>query len=224
MDFTNRGAGQTPQHSAPEHEQIRPQAPLPRPTAAKSSGSITSKGLRIAQVVLLVCITVLIVAALILLGTNENKDKSVSNENLLVDTSKIQAVFLSNDQVYFGKINVLDKDYIHMSNVHYLRVSQQVQPGQEGAANTPPELVRIGCELHRPTDNMVINRSQVTFWENLKNETDVNTISGGVKKLAELQKGGQKCATAPTNTNNKPASSATPTPSPTPTPAPAARP
>ncbi len=210
MDFTNRGAGQAPQHSTPEHEQVRPQAPLPRPAAARPSGPITSKGLRIAQVALLGCITVLIVAALILLGTNESKDKSVSNENLLVDTSKIQAVFLANNQVYFGKINVLDKDYIHMSNVHYLRVSQQVQPGQEGAANTPPELVRIGCELHRPTDNMVINRSQVTFWENLKNETDINTISGGVKKLAELQKGGQKCATAPTTT---------PSPSPTPTPA-----
>ncbi len=213
MEYMNRSGDQTPPHNAPEQANQQPSL------KSKSKPSVlatTSKGLRIAQVVLLGCITVLIVAALVLLAINDNKssDKfNASNENLLVDTSKYQTVFFNNGQsFYFGKIKTLNKDYLTLSDIYYLQVDQQVQPGEEGKP-VNPVLKKLGCELHRPQDTMVINRSQVTFWENLTDNSNDQTIPGAIKKYKAANPGPQKCDT--------PAATPTPAPSPSPTPTPA---
>lgn len=216
MEFMNRGVRQQQPVESPEP--VNHQSVAPRPKQSSSSG-FTSKGMRIAQVVLLSCITILIVAALILLATNDNKTASADerlDERLSVDSSKLQAVFLVNGQVYFGKIKDLNKEYLKMSDIYYLRVNQQVQPGQPTNPNDIT-LAKLGCELHRPQDSMVINRAQVVFWENLKDDASEQSVPGAVKKYKEANPGEQKCETAQTNTNNN----TTPAPSPTPAPTPA---
>ena len=35
---------------------------------------------------------------------------------------------MTSDRVYFGHLNELNMDYVKLSNVYYLRVSQQLQP------------------------------------------------------------------------------------------------
>jgi hypothetical protein len=120
-------------------------------------------------------------------------------ESGYVDDKKLQAVFLNGGQVYFGNINDLNGKFLSMSNIYYLRVNQQVQPNQStnAAASNDISLVKLGCELHGPTDNMVINREQVIFWENLKDDGQV------AKAVAEYKKanpGDQKCDTASQNT------------------------
>ncbi|HRP61480.1 MAG TPA: hypothetical protein PK833_14505, partial [Vicingus sp.] len=116
--------------------------------------------------------------------------KETSNESKLVENNKYQAVFLNGGQVYFGKIDDLNSKRIDMSSIYYLRVNQQVQPNQSNASNNDISLVKLGCELHGPTDKMVINREQVIFWENLKDDGQV------AKAIAEYKKqypSGQKC-------------------------------
>ncbi len=190
MEFMNRGVRQ-PQPGTPvESDNVQSAA-----KASRASGSrVGPKGLRIAQVGLLACIAVLLVAAAILMATSkDDRNTAVASEARLVDTAKMQAIFLNNGQVYFGKIGDLNKDYLSMVDIYYLRVNQQVQPGQQASQNDV-SLAKLGCELHGPEDRMVVNRSQVVFWENLKTD---GQVADAVKKFKEANPDGQKCQTEP---------------------------
>jgi hypothetical protein len=151
--------------------------------------SNSSKGARIGGVIMLFSITVLLVAliASLIFG---NPAKSGNSEFRNVDASKLQAVFLNGGQVYFGKINSLNPQFMRMSDIYYLRVNQQVQPGQTQPADDGISLVKLGCELHGPTDSMVINREQVIFWENLKED---GQVAKAVKEFKDKNPEGQKC-------------------------------
>lgn len=94
-----------------------------------------------------------------------------------------QAVFLTNGQVYFGKLHKSQNGFLTMSDIYYLQV-QQPQPSgsavadatksnQQDSAATDTQLVKLGQELHAPEDRMVINKDQVLFWENIKDSGKV---------------------------------------------------
>ncbi len=189
MDWMNRGTRPNPTVSQPAGQ----------PTA---SGHTTKKRLknqrwlRIASIALLFSGTALLVALVLYTSFGSRSD-----ENKYVDSSKTQAVFLNGGQVYFGHIKALNNKYITMSGVFYLRVNQQVQPnGQQ--QNSNPELVKLGCELHRPKDEMVINREQVTFWENLKEDSSDKTVPGAIKKYIANNPNGQTCTDTTTQSND----------------------
>lgn len=162
--------------------------------ASHAGGSKKSKGmkLRVVSVALLFGVTILIVA---LLGLVANG--GIKAESKFVDGGKLQAVFLNGGQVYFGNIKELNDKYVQMNNIYYLRVNQTVQPNQAQAngqqqAQNDISLVKLGCELHGPTDEMQINREQVIFWENLKDDGQV------AKAVADYKKqnpDGQNCNT-----------------------------
>lgn len=92
-------------------------------------------------------------------------------------TKDYQALFLSNGQVYFGKVIKNTKAEIILEDIYYLQVTRPLQQAQEGQeqANAQGELslVKLGGELHGPTDAMHINRDQVLFIEDLKDESNV---------------------------------------------------
>lgn len=96
-----------------------------------------------------------------------------------------QAVFLKGGQVYFGKITKITTTQITLENIYYLRTN--------GAANSSiadinnpggndVSLVKLGEELHGPEDVMRIERINVDFWENLKDDGQV------VKAIKEYEK------------------------------------
>lgn len=70
------------------------------------------------------------------------------------------AVFLTNSQVYFGNVSDWDDDYVRVSNAFYLQSPNPEEPKQV-------QLIRRGAELHNPTGEMKINRSQILFIEKL---------------------------------------------------------
>jgi hypothetical protein len=92
-----------------------------------------------------------------------------------VETKEYQALFLTNGQVYFGKISRVDNSYVKLTDIYYLQVQQTVQPKDNSAANQNPQvsLAKLGGELHGPEDVMYVSRSQVLFWENLKDDGKV---------------------------------------------------
>ena len=91
-----------------------------------------------------------------------------------------QAVFLTNNQVYFGKLTKARGNYVVLTDIFYLQVSQPLQPSQP---NPNVTLVKLGSELHGPTDWMEINRNQILFVENLKADSQV--VQGIVKYKAD---------------------------------------
>ncbi len=182
MEWMNRGDQRQGQ---PAGQQSAPAAQ----TAAKQKVSLKAiRSLKIAQVALLFSVTVLIVAVVwfVALGNSGSKEAGY------VDKSKLQAVFLNGGQVYFGNINDLNGKFLSMENIYYLRVNQQVQPNQSNNTSNDISLVKLGCELHGPQDSMVINREQIIFWENLK---DDGQVAKAVANYKEQNPGEQKCET-----------------------------
>jgi hypothetical protein len=91
-----------------------------------------------------------------------------------------QAVFLVNNQVYFGKLSNQNAQFPVLKDIYYLQVNQPIQPVQTAkgqpapAANPEINLVKLGGELHGPTDEMRINRDQILLVEDLR--TDSNLV------------------------------------------------
>ena len=144
------------------------------------------KWLRVVWIILLFAVTILVVSMVALLYVGGGK------ESKLIDKSKFQAVFLTNGQVYFGNVVSVNDSFVDLKNIYYLSVNQQVQPEQKDNKEASVSLVKLGCELHGPVDEMVINREQVTFWENLKTD---GQVSQAIDKWVEQNPEGQKCNT-----------------------------
>ena len=92
-----------------------------------------------------------------------------------INKNEYQAVFLTNGQVYFGKLKTISSDYLVLSNIYYLQVQQSVQDGTTTTTTdqNQAQLVKLGNELHGPEDQMQISSKQVLFWENLKTDGKV---------------------------------------------------
>ena len=91
-----------------------------------------------------------------------------------------KAVFLTNNQVYFGHFwDVPFAGTITLRSVYYLELSQ---PGEQLDTQDASQLklVKLGNEIHGPTDEMVIPMGQVLFWETLRSDSAiVTTIKNG---------------------------------------------
>ena len=87
-----------------------------------------------------------------------------------------QAVFLTNNQVYFGRLSNQNSKFADLKDVYYLQITQ-AQNLQSGAGAKSPNinLVKLGGELHGPTDKMEINRDHILFIETLKSDSRVVT-------------------------------------------------
>lgn len=95
-----------------------------------------------------------------------------------IDSGKYQAVFFTNGQVYFGKLQPFDHDYMKLTNVFYLQTkdatdaSKNPQKTADSTSNNV-QLIKLGNEIHGPSDEMVISKDQVLFFENLKSDGKV---------------------------------------------------
>jgi len=87
--------------------------------------------------------------------------------------SPYHAVFLSNGQVYFGKILENNQNEIVLGEVYYLQLSNQATATTSTSAEAKFALVKLGQELHGPTDKLFVNRDHVMFVEQLKNDSKV---------------------------------------------------
>lgn len=86
-----------------------------------------------------------------------------------------QAVFLANNQVYFGHVQPSFGRYLKLADIYYVQISQRLQPAEAGQVQQVQDLqlVKLGGELHGPEDAMYINRSQIVFVEYLKSSSGI---------------------------------------------------
>ncbi len=183
----------------------------PSKVTAQKSKRYKGEGLRILDVILLVMVAIIIGLIALYIGIG-----GTTSESKFVDKTKFQAIFLNGGQVYFGKIHSLNEKYITIDNIYYLRVNQQVQPNQSttSSANQDVSLAKLGCELHGPTDVMVINREQVLFWENLK---DSGQVTKAITAYVKANPQGQTCDAASSTGTTTGQATTTPTTTTTPT-------
>ena len=183
MNFTNRD-NSTQSSSLRNNQGAAPSIAGPlnglKPHHARK-GSDWIKG---TWAIMLVSLTIIVLSLVYLLHiANPNEGKYVAG-------GKLQAVFLQNGQVYFGQIKTVSQKYIDLQNIFYLNNSS-TSGSSSSSSNNNLSLVKLGCELHGPYDEMIINADQVTFWENLRPDGQV------AKAVAQYQKQnpkGQTCS------------------------------
>lgn len=217
MDFMNRA--QQPRPVAPANANNVGAVAQNRKHDHDGSGD-GGKWYRTGTVVLLGLIVILVIAM-----TGFFAWGNMGEQSKYLNKNEYQAVFVnvngtSGGQVYFGHIQAVNSQYIDLTNVFYIQ-NQSSGSSQSSQTSSSYTLVKLGCELHGPEDQMVINTSQVYFWENLKPSGQVS------QKIAQYYKqnpNGQTCTQtnsttqsnattqSSTNTNASNSSSATTTP------------
>jgi len=140
-------------------------------------------------------------------------NSTASGESNQIDTSKYQAVFLNGGATsgsvayttYFGHITKLNNSYFILKDVYYLTTSSSTDQTQ---AN--PQLTKLGCQqLHSPYDEMIINRNQVAFWENLQ---DSGKVVQAIKQFQQQNPNGPNCSANTSSSTNSTTNTQTTTP------------
>lgn len=176
MDFTNRSAQSPANQPVPTATNTTNSAPVRSDRLSKKNK--TGKWLQISGVVLLFSVTILAVAAIGILALGSR------DQAKFVNTKKYQAVFLTNGQVYFGNIKEMGSDFFRLQNIYYLQAAASTNTTSNATAtNNNYTLVQLGCQqIHDPYNEMIINRNQISFWENLQDNGQV------VQKINQFNK------------------------------------
>jgi len=182
VDFSNRNVQS--QDVAPGAQY--PAAGSPGSNKSKKKSKVTGKLSRIGLVIGVAVVSLLLLTVIVLAIFGADSAK----ESKYVDESKLQAVFLNTGQVYFGNIKSINSKNLVLTNIYYLQTSGSSTTAST-SANNNVTLVKLGCELHEPYDQMIINRDQVTFWENLQ---DNGKVATAVTTFKKQNPDGQKCA------------------------------
>ena len=145
-------------------------------------------------IILLVVAVVIIIGAFLITTNSKSLTSAVpaaeNNAPAVAEAGSYQAVFLNNNQVYFGKLSDENNQFVKLTDIYYLQVNQQIQPkGQTAPANPGVNLIKLGGELHGPTDMMKINRDQVLLIEDLRADSNV------VKAITNYKTNQAKAAT-----------------------------
>lgn len=185
----------------------RPNSASPAPAAPERKGDSAASRLskasntpwvRMLSMVLLAGVVVLLLVIAFAFA------RGGDNEGKFVKSSNYQAVFLNNGQVYFGNIDDLNSSYVRMSNIYYLT---QSSGDSSSSSSNNYSLVKLGCQqIHDPLDEMVINRAQVTFWENLNPN---GKVVSSIKQFQQQNPNGPNCSQVSNQTQASGTSSTT---------------
>lgn len=201
MDFMNRNVQPA--------QGVRANGPNTVPGAApghisKKHGTerFGGKFFGVGSIVLLVSIAILVGALASYFAVGNN-----GNEGQFVNKNEYQAVFVnvngtSGGQVYFGHIQSMTSSYIDLTNVFYI----QNQSSSNSSSNNAYTLVKLGCELHGPEDEMIINSNQVYFWENLK---PTGQVTQKIDQYYKANPNGQNCSQASNSSSTNQSSAST---------------
>lgn len=180
-----RGAQQTAGRTTPRPMQTDTPQTVPQPPTNHKTAETPSKPKAHKSKNPLVRTILLVVVVLLLLAGGWFAWRAFNANNLGINHAKYQAIFLSNGQVYFGKLSVVNDQYFKLTNVFYIQDSSAevtTTSKEDKTADGDKKLIKLGKEVHGPEDAMVINRDQVTMYENLKSDGEVAKLINQYKE------------------------------------------
>lgn len=92
-----------------------------------------------------------------------------------IDPNKFQAVFLTNNQAYFGHISEISESSLILEKIYYFKAS----PGASSSQQV--NLVRLRDEIYGPEDVLNLSNNQVSYWQNLRDDSQV------VRMISQLE-------------------------------------
>ncbi len=108
---------------------------------------------------MVVILAVIIILAVIAFQVLQPADSLAAQ----VNSRDYQAVFLTSNEVYFGKLDVPSGNFVYLRHVYRLTE----QPASRSGKSLQRTLVKITSDVHDPLDQMIINRSTILYVENL---------------------------------------------------------
>ncbi len=162
-----------PAYRQPEEPQAVRQEPKPveRTAPAQRSPKAEKASKRSKLPLFLIIAAVVVALAAWFAFSNMNKGGAA------IDTNKYQAVFFTNGQVYFGKLSLLNDEYMKLTDIFYLQTQssdgEETNPQQTSSDESNVQLIKLGDEIHGPEDEMILSKDQVLFYENLKTDGKV---------------------------------------------------
>lgn len=85
--------------------------------------------------------------------------------------SGYQAVILTNDQAYIGKVDNLNDTFVRVNDAYRLVVSESSEKGK-----TDLKLVKLEEGVHGPTNTLLVNRNQISLVEDLRADSKLLDI------------------------------------------------
>lgn len=161
------------------------QSPAQPPVARRDNHTEYRKPSGGKKVLWVILVTILVATICAVVWFVLQKDnKSIAGQE--IDPSKYQTVFFVNGQEYFGNLEIIDSNYVKLTNVFYVRSNSETETPVEGdedgqvvegagtASNS--QLIKLGDEINGPEDAMIINRDQVLFFVNMKPNAQVSKL------------------------------------------------
>jgi hypothetical protein len=212
MDINNRGSQQSNNVSRVNGVNGVDYSPKPHLGSEGKNSNMKDRFFRASQAVLFVAVSIVLIGLLVFLIYGNKSD----SQSKYINTNDLQAVFLNTGQVYFGNIKDINSSYFNLVNIFYLQSNTSSSTSSTSNSASNVTLVKLGCELHAPLDQMIINTREVTFWENLSPN---GQVSKAVAAFWKQNPNGQKCSdqtTAGTSGSNTPQNATNKTSSSTP--------
>lgn len=160
----NRTAPARPQSESPQAAQAVPEPPLPAAPERETRKTRPTRSKRFRMPIIVVLVVLAIAAAGYYFIS--------SHGSTAIDSSKYQAVFFTNGQVYFGKLHQFNGESMKLTDIFYLQSSSSnagsSNPQSTSSDKSNVQLIKLGDEIHGPEDEMIISKDQVLFYENLK--------------------------------------------------------
>jgi len=182
MDFrtprpTDRTAMGRSRQTQRQTEEPQPAKDVPKTVYRAAAPDHATKQKKPSKRFLLPIIVIIIVAILGVAGWF--MWSGTRNIATTIDTTKYQAVFFTNGQIYFGKLHIFNNEYMKLSNIYYLQPQSSGEADAENPQKTTTDqnnvqLIKLGDEIHGPQDEMIISKDQVLFYENLKSDGKVS--------------------------------------------------
>lgn len=185
MDFMSRGRG--------------PEMPAPMPPTGHSGRRKRFLGARLMRIEWFTFASLIAIILLIVIGWSIFSTNWGYSEKDQIDTTKYQAVFLNAPpygttgyagSLYFGHITKMTEKYVILKQVYYLTTT--TTGTDQSQQNQQLSLTKLGCQqLHAPYDELVINRDQVAWWENLQ---DSGKVVQAIKQFVKQNPNGPNCS------------------------------
>ena|SRR5690554_3974539 len=105
----------------------------------------SGKKLQVKRLRLVVLAGLAIIALIAILAFAQIRHQS--SEMRLVDNSTYQAVFLTNGQVYFGKVSNVNNQFVDLDQIYYLQTQQTDSENASARLNdadTEVQLIKLG--------------------------------------------------------------------------------
>lgn len=88
-----------------------------------------------------------------------------------IDTSKFQVIYLTNGQAYFGKLQNTSGEFLVVKSPY---IAQSIGADDKTEdTSTQATLLKVTSQVYGPEDSIAIKSSQVTFWQNLRDDSKV---------------------------------------------------